>query len=54
MDFLKNPHVQNGYAELTDLLGRMDLRFGTYLWHPAYNGLDDYVWECCLGRAGGT
>ena len=49
MDFLKNPHVQNGYAELVSLLGRMDFKFGTYLWHPYYNGLDDYIWECCLG-----
>ena len=50
MDFLKNPHVQNGYAELVSLLERMDLQFGTYMWNPDYNGLDDYVWECCLGR----
>lgn len=54
MDFLKNPHVQNGYAELVNLLGRMDLRFGTYLWHPGYNGLDDYIWEYCLGRSNAT
>jgi hypothetical protein len=50
MDFLKNPNVQNGYAELTNLLNRMNLRYGTYLWRPDYNGLDDYVWECCLGH----
>jgi len=50
MDFLKNPHVQNGYAELVNLLGRMDLTFGTYLWRPDYNGLDDFVWEGCLGH----
>jgi hypothetical protein len=50
MDFLKNPHVQNGYGELVGLLGRMGLSFGTYLWPPEYNGLDDYVWECCLKR----
>ena len=50
MDFLKNPHVQNGYHELVRLLGRMDLRFGTFLWHPSYNGLDDYIWEFCLER----
>ena len=48
MDFLRNPHVQSGYAELVNLLGRMDLKFGTYLWHPDYNGLDDYIWEYCL------
>jgi hypothetical protein len=49
MDFLKNPHVQNGYNELVNLLGILGIRFGTYLWHPYYNGLDDYIWECCLG-----
>jgi hypothetical protein len=48
MDFLKNPHVRNGYVELTGLLGRMNLRFGTYLWRPDCNGLDDYLRECCL------
>jgi hypothetical protein len=48
MDFLKNPHVQNGYAELTALLGRMNLRYGTYMWRPDYNGLDDYVRQFCL------
>jgi hypothetical protein len=50
MDFLRNPHVKNGYEELVTLLNRINIRFGTYLWHPDYNGLDDYVWECCLGR----
>ena len=48
MDFLKNPNVQKGYSELVNLLGRFDLMFGTYLWHPDYNGLDDYIWEYCL------
>jgi hypothetical protein len=47
MDFLKNPHVQNGYNELTKLLGELDFRYGTYLWRPDYNGLDDYVKEFC-------
>ena len=51
MDLLKKPHVQNGYAELMRLLGRLNLQFGTYLWHPSYNGLDDYIWECCLGQS---
>jgi len=50
MDFLKNPHVRNGYGELTNLLRHMGIHFGTYLWDPNYNGLDDYVWECCLNR----
>jgi len=48
MDFLRNPNVQKGYSELVNLLGRLNLRFGTYLWHPVYNGLDDYVWKHCL------
>ena len=50
MDFLINPHVQNGYRELTMLLSRMGLQFGTYLWDPKYKGLDDYIWEYCCGR----
>jgi hypothetical protein len=54
MDFLKNPHVQTGYTELTNLLERLELSFGTYLWSPDYNGLDDYIWECCLERASGA
>ena len=24
--------------------------FGTYLWAPDYNGLDDYIWEFCLNK----
>jgi hypothetical protein len=52
MDFLKNPHVQNGYSELVKLLGRMDLRFGTYLWRPEYKGLDDYIREFLLNHGG--
>lgn len=47
MDYLSNPHVQNGYMELTRLLSEMDFHFGTYLWDPQYKGLDDYVWEHC-------
>lgn len=45
LDFLTNQHVQNGYADLTWMLHVMGLTFGTYMWDPAYNGLDDYVWE---------
>jgi hypothetical protein len=48
MDFLRNRYVQNGYNELTALLGNMGFRYNTLLWNPDYNGLDDYVWECCL------
>ena len=48
MDFLKNFYVQNGYTELTRKLCALGFRYGTYLWNPDYNGLDDYVWEGCL------
>ena len=45
MDFLQNSHVETGYTELINLLGRMDLLYGTYLWDPAFNGLDDYIYK---------
>ena len=45
MDFLQNSHVETGYTELINLLGRMNLRFGTYLWNPDFKGLDDYILE---------
>ena len=44
MDFLSNPHVQKGYLALTRLLDEMEVPFGTYMWDPAFKGLDDYVW----------
>ncbi|MCL2106958.1 MAG: DUF3854 domain-containing protein [Oscillospiraceae bacterium] len=47
MDFLSNPHVQSGYDALTQKLMSLGFRYGTYLWNPGYNGLDDYVWEGC-------
>jgi len=49
MDFLINCHVRAGYLELVSLLSQMSLEFGTYLWNPDYNGLDDYIRECSLG-----
>ena len=27
------------------LISDMGFRYGTYLWDPAYKGLDDYIWE---------
>lgn len=51
MDFLINPHVQNGYRELTKLLSGMGYQYGTYLWDPEYKGLDDYVWQFCYGNS---
>lgn len=45
MDFLAKPSVQSGYRELTNTIEKIGIRYGTYLWEPFYNGLDDYVWE---------
>lgn len=50
MDFLSNPHVQSGYNNLTQLLTNLGFSYGTYVWDPQYNGLDDYVWKHCLQR----
>ena len=46
MDYLKNPHVRDGYHNLAETLARLDIAYGTYLWDPQYKGLDDYVWHC--------
>lgn len=51
MDFLNNPHVQSGYAALTEKLMNLGFRYGTYLWDPDYNGLDDFIWERRRPRA---
>ena len=48
--YLKNWHVENAYKNLVALLGKMDITFGTYLWVPDHNGLDDYIWDFCLNR----
>lgn len=45
MDYLKNWHVEGSYTRLVELLGGLDLTFGTYLWVPECNGLDDYLLE---------
>lgn len=50
MDYLMNWHVEGAYINLINLLGCLDLTFGTYLWVPDYNGLDDYIWEFCLDQ----
>ena len=50
MDYLKNWHVEAAYSNLVQLLGKMPLTFGTYLWVPDYNGLDDYIWEYFLEK----
>jgi len=46
MDYLKNPHVKDGYHNLAALLADVGIEYGTYLWDPQYKGLDDYVWHC--------
>lgn len=50
MDYFKNWHVEAAYTELINLLGCLDITFGTYLWMPDHNGLDDYIWEFCLDK----
>ena len=50
MDFLTNPHVENGYKNLKRHLTDNGFQYGTYLWDPQYKGLDDYVWQYCLHR----
>lgn len=50
MDYLKNWHVENAYTNLLELLGSLDITFGTYLWSPEFNGLDDFIWEFCLQK----
>jgi hypothetical protein len=51
MDFLRNFYVQSGYAALTQTLVRLGFHYGTYLWNPNYNGLDDFVWGRLRGGA---
>lgn len=48
MDYLKNWHVESAYVKLVDLLSSLDITFGTYLWLPEHNGLDDFLWEFWL------
>lgn len=46
MDYLKNPHVRDGYYNLAEILSQVGIEYGTYLWDPKFKGLDDYVWHC--------
>lgn len=50
MDYLRKWQVEGAYANLVGLLASLPLTFGTYLWSPEYNGLDDYIWEWCLQK----
>jgi len=45
MDMLKNFYIQNGYQTMLQMLDIIGLEFGTYLWNPYCNGLDDFVWN---------
>lgn len=45
MDMLCNPHVQEAFVKLRQLLYEEGFRYGTYVWDPLHNGLDDYVWD---------
>lgn len=54
MDFMKNHHVQSGYKELIRLLSGLGISYGTYLWQPEYNGLDDYIWQCLMREFSGA
>ena len=46
MDYLKNPHVCEGYNNLANVLCEVGIEYGTYLWDPIFKGLDDYVLHC--------
>ena len=46
MDYLKNPHVRDGYYNLANILAEVGIEYGTYLWDPQFKGLDGYVWHC--------
>lgn len=50
MDYATNQHVQNGLENLFALLDANGFRYGTYLWDPRYKGLDDFIWEHCMGK----
>lgn len=50
MDYMKNWHVEGAYGRLREMLGGFNVTFGTYLWDPAYNGLDDYIWKFWMNK----
>jgi len=45
MDMLCNPNVQEAFIKLRQLLYEEGFRYGTYVWDPLHNGLDDYIWD---------
>ncbi len=50
MDYMRNWHVEGAYGKLREMLGGLNLTFGTYVWDPAYNGLDDYIWQFWMNK----
>ena len=50
MDMSSNPYVQSGYMKLLELIDKMGVKFGTYLWDGKYKGLDDYIWEFLMNK----
>lgn len=50
MDLLMNSYVQSGYDKLLTLLDHFGFRYDTYLWNPAYKGVDDFFWESLMQK----
>lgn len=48
MDMSTNIHVRDAYLKLINLLERMNIKYGTYVWDPGYKGLDDFIWKNIL------
>lgn len=46
MDYLRNPFVRDANHNLAEVISKVDMEYGTYLWDPNYKGLDDYIWYC--------
>ena len=45
MDMIVNYNVQSGYKQVLRLLDKFGFIFGTYVWAPKFNGLDDNIWK---------
>ncbi len=50
MDYITNPNVQSALNQLLALLDANGFQYGTYLWDSRYKGLDDFIWECLMGK----
>ena len=52
MDYLCNPHVKGGYEQLTALLKKLGISFGTYLWDsPVQGGWTTTSGAACAARS---